>query len=70
LGIRGELLAHIKLQLFGIANPSKPSSASVQFYTSPDIPTGYELVSVLGFVSALENEDDPEYVFQSNLALD
>jgi hypothetical protein len=60
-GIRGELNAQIKLQFFGNINPFKDSSAGVQFYSSPLIPLGYQVVQVLGFVSALENQDDPEY---------
>jgi hypothetical protein len=62
LGIRGELNAQIKLQFFGNKNPFKDSSAGVQFYTTPSIPFGFQTEHVFGFVSAITNQDDPEYV--------
>jgi hypothetical protein len=62
-GIRGELNAQIKLQFFGNMNPFKDSSAGVQFFSTPVVPTGFFVEKILGFVSALDNEDDPEYVF-------
>ncbi|KAJ3271763.1 hypothetical protein HDV01_006371 [Terramyces sp. JEL0728] len=66
LGIRGELKAQIKLQFFGDINPFKDSSAGVQFFSTPILPPGYQVVSILGFVSALDNEDDPEYHWTDN----
>ncbi|KAJ3324791.1 hypothetical protein HDV06_006099 [Boothiomyces sp. JEL0866] len=66
LGIRGELKAQIKLQFFGDINPFKDSSAGVQFFSTPILPPGYQIVSILGFVSALDNEDDPEYHWTDN----
>ncbi|KAJ1332736.1 hypothetical protein BSLG_008365 [Batrachochytrium salamandrivorans] len=66
LGVRGELNAQVKLQLFGDINPFKDSSAGVQFFTVPTPPPNYQIVSVLGFVSALDNEDDPEYHWSDN----
>jgi hypothetical protein len=62
MGIRGELNAQIKLQFFGNKNPFKLSSAGVQFFTSPCAPPGFQLLSVLGFVSSFNSQDDPEYV--------
>jgi hypothetical protein len=61
-GVRGELNAQVRLQFFGDINPFKDSSAGVQFYSGSNVPPNYQIVSVLGFVSALDNEDDPEYV--------
>jgi hypothetical protein len=69
-GIRGELNAQIKLQFFGNMNPFKDSSAGVEFFSTPVVPHGYFVEKVLGFVTALDNEDDPEYVILIHLALD
>jgi hypothetical protein len=60
--VRGELNAQVKLQFFGDINPFKDSSAGVQFFTLNTVPSTHQIVSVLGFVSAIDNEDDPEYV--------
>ncbi|KAJ3363981.1 hypothetical protein HDU91_002785 [Kappamyces sp. JEL0680] len=60
-GIRGELNAQVKIQFFGNINPFKDSSAGVQFFSSPVVPPQFQIVSILGFVSAIQNEDDPEY---------
>ena len=62
MGVRGEINAQIRLQFFGDINPFKDSSAGVQFYSSSSIPPNYTISSILGFVSAVDNEDDPEYV--------
>jgi hypothetical protein len=69
-GIRGELNAQIKLQFFGNMNPFKDSSAGVQFFSAPVVPTGFFVEKVLGFVTALDNEDDPEFVILIDIALD
>ena len=61
LGMRGELLAHVKLLFFGNINPFKDSSAGVQFFSSPEVPEGFTLCKVVGLVSAIDNDDDPEY---------
>ena len=42
--------------------PSVDSSAGVQFFSTPVVPLGFQVVSVLGFVSSIQSEDDPEYV--------
>jgi hypothetical protein len=55
------LNAQVKIQFFGNINPFKDSSAGVQFFSSPIIPPSFQIVSVLGFVSAIQSEDDPEY---------
>jgi hypothetical protein len=60
-GIRGELNLQIRLQFFGDMNPFKDSSAGVQFFTSDTVPPHLHVTTVLGFVSALDNADDPEY---------
>ncbi|KAJ3035771.1 hypothetical protein HK097_004106 [Rhizophlyctis rosea] len=65
-GIRGEINCQIKLQFFGDVNPFKDSSAGVQFFNSTALPTTFHVVSVLGFVSALTNDDDPEYHWSDN----
>lgn len=65
-GVRGELHATIKLQFFGDINPFKDSSAGVQFYSTTTLPPNYYISSVLGFVSALETEEDPEYHWADN----
>ncbi|KAJ3224779.1 hypothetical protein HK099_007898 [Clydaea vesicula] len=65
-GIRGELNAQVKLQYFGDINPFKDSSTSVQFFSINSIPSTYQAVSLLGFVSALDSADDPEYHWSDN----
>ena len=66
MGVRGELNAQIKLQFFGDINPFKDSSAGVQFFSSNSIPVTHQIISVLGFVSSIDNEDDPEYHWADN----
>ncbi len=61
-GIRGEINLQIRLQFFGDMNPFKDSSAGVQFYSTDSLPSNIRISAVLGFVSTLDNEDDPEYV--------
>ncbi|KAJ3090649.1 hypothetical protein HK102_003097 [Quaeritorhiza haematococci] len=65
-GVRGELNLQVKLQFFGDINPFKDSSAGVQFFTVTRLPPTYHVVSVLGFVGALDTEDDPEYHWSDN----
>ncbi|KAJ3174916.1 hypothetical protein HDU87_006582 [Geranomyces variabilis] len=65
-GARGELNVQVRLQFFGDVNPFKDSSAGVQFYTMTSLPPNMNVVGVLGFVSALDNEDDPEYHWSDN----
>ncbi|KND04384.1 uncharacterized protein SPPG_00115 [Spizellomyces punctatus DAOM BR117] len=65
-GARGELNVQVRLQFFGDVNPFKDSSAGVQFYTMTSLPPNVNVVAVLGFVSALDNEDDPEYHWSDN----
>ncbi|KAI9007389.1 hypothetical protein BC832DRAFT_610651 [Gaertneriomyces semiglobifer] len=65
-GVRGELSVQVRLQFFGDINPFKDSSAGVQFHTMTAIPPGLSVASVLGFVNALEVEDDPEYHWSDN----
>ncbi|KAI8930309.1 hypothetical protein BC831DRAFT_502422 [Entophlyctis helioformis] len=66
LGVRGEVNVQVKLHMFGDANPFKDSSAGVQFFTVSTLPPNYQIVSVLGFVSALDYQDDPEYHWSDN----
>ena len=66
LGLRGELNVQVKLQMFGDINPFKDSSAGVQFFTLSAAPETHQVVSVLGFVSTLDREDDPEYHWTDN----
>nr|KAJ3418010.1 hypothetical protein HK105_000483 [Polyrhizophydium stewartii] len=66
LGVRGEVNAQVKLQLFGDINPFKDSSAGVQFFTVSEPPPNYQIVAVRGFVNALDHEDDPEYHWSDN----
>ncbi|KAJ3290886.1 hypothetical protein HK104_006469 [Borealophlyctis nickersoniae] len=65
-GIRGDINVQIRLQFFGDINPFKDSSAGVQFFTMTSLPTTFSVVSVLGFVNAVTNEDDPEYHWSDN----
>ncbi|KAJ3037922.1 hypothetical protein HDV00_001200 [Rhizophlyctis rosea] len=65
-GIRGEINCQIKLQFFGDINPFKDSSAGVQFFNLSSLPSTFHVVSSLGFVSALMNDDDPEYHWSDN----
>ncbi|KAI9103092.1 hypothetical protein DFS34DRAFT_351995 [Phlyctochytrium arcticum] len=65
-GVRGELNVQVRLQFFGDVNPFKDSSAGVQFYSTTAVPPTVTIVSILGFVSALDNDDDPEYHWSDN----
>ncbi|KAJ3023011.1 hypothetical protein HKX48_004634 [Thoreauomyces humboldtii] len=65
-GARGELNVQVRLQFFGDVNPFKDSSAGVQFYTMTSLPPNLHVIAVLGFVSALDTEDDPEYHWSDN----
>ncbi|KAJ3105317.1 hypothetical protein HDU97_008214 [Phlyctochytrium planicorne] len=64
-GIRGEMNIQVKLQFFGDGNRFSDSSAGVQFFSLPR-PSPYPIAAVLGFVSAIDIEDDPEYHWVDN----
>ncbi|KAJ3415693.1 hypothetical protein HDV05_004371 [Chytridiales sp. JEL 0842] len=65
-GVRGEMNLQVKLQFFGDGNRFSDSSAGVQFFSMPCIPPTYHVSAVLGFVSTLDSEDDPEYHWADN----
>ncbi|KAJ3288689.1 hypothetical protein HDU79_004648 [Rhizoclosmatium sp. JEL0117] len=65
-GICGEILITVKLNFFGDSNQYSDSSTAVQFFTTPAVPPMYIVTGVLGYVSTLEREDDPEYHWADN----
>ncbi|KAJ3333792.1 hypothetical protein HDU76_003606 [Blyttiomyces sp. JEL0837] len=65
-GVRGEMNIQVKLQFFGDSNRFSDSSAGVQFFTSPCVPVTHYVTTVLGFVSSLDKDDDPEYHWADN----
>lgn len=65
-GICGELKIQVKLQFFGDVNPFKDSSAGVQFFTIGTLPPNVKITRIMGYVSALETEDDPEHHWSDN----
>ncbi|KAI8610786.1 hypothetical protein BC830DRAFT_1069490, partial [Chytriomyces sp. MP71] len=65
-GICGEIFITVKINFFGDTNRYSDSSTAVQFFTSPAVPANYVVTSVLGFVSIIEREDDPEYHWADN----
>ncbi|KAJ3249125.1 hypothetical protein HDU78_007087 [Chytriomyces hyalinus] len=65
-GICGEIFITVKIEFFGDTNRYADSSTAVQFFTSPSVPINYVVTNVLGFVSIIEREDDPEYHWADN----
>lgn len=65
-GIRGELNVQVRIQFFGDNNPLKDSSAGVQFFSIKSMPRVYGISGVVGFVSGLESDDDPEFHWSDN----
>lgn len=59
-GIRGEINVVVKVTLFADHNRFRHSSCGVRFFYS-DVPNGYRLEAILGFVDELLVNDDPEY---------
>jgi hypothetical protein len=60
-GIQGSLYVVVKLQFIGNDNPFRDSSAGVQFFSSSNLsPSEFIIEDVLGFVTDLVVEDDPE----------
>lgn len=51
----------VKIQLFGDLSPFKDSSPGIQFFSMTRLPSTHKLETICGFVSALENVNDPEY---------
>ncbi|RXG51440.1 C2 domain-containing protein 5 [Armadillidium vulgare] len=60
-GIRGEVNILVKVDLFSDFNKFRQSSCGVQFFFSPEIPSGFRCNSIIGFVEELVVNDDPEY---------
>lgn len=60
-GIQGQLHVIIKIDLFSDANKFRNSSCGVRIFCTAEVPEGYELVGMLGFVEELEVNEDPEY---------
>ncbi|KAJ3030028.1 UNVERIFIED_CONTAM: hypothetical protein HDU68_010377 [Siphonaria sp. JEL0065] len=65
-GICGEIFITVKLQFFGDTNQYSDSSSAIQFFTTPAVPPTYIVTKVNGYVSALQQEDDPEYHWADN----
>ncbi|XP_060064519.1 C2 domain-containing protein 5-like, partial [Ylistrum balloti] len=60
-GIRGELNVIVKVELFSDFNKFRQSSCGVQFFSTAEVPCGYRLQMIHGFVEELVVNDDPEY---------
>ncbi|XP_052800136.1 C2 domain-containing protein 5-like isoform X3 [Mya arenaria] len=60
-GIRGDLNVIVKIDLFSDFNKFRQSSCGIQFFCTPEVPAGYRLQYVHGFVEELVVNDDPEY---------
>jgi len=59
-GIRGEINVVVKVTSFPDVNRFRQSSCGIRFFYS-DVPNGYRLDAILGFVDELLVNDDPEY---------
>ncbi|XP_060570762.1 C2 domain-containing protein 5-like [Ruditapes philippinarum] len=60
-GIRGDLNVLVKIDLFSDFNKFRQSSCGIQFFCTAEVPSGYRLQYVHGFVEELVVNDDPEY---------
>ncbi|CAG2224987.1 C2 domain-containing protein 5 [Mytilus edulis] len=60
-GIRGELNIIVRVELFTDVNKFRQSSCGVQFFSTAEVPSGYRLQIIHGFVEELVVNDDPEY---------
>jgi len=60
-GIRGEVNITVKVELFSDLNRFRESSCGVHFFTTGEVPEGYRLQCLPGFVEELVANDDPEY---------
>ncbi|XP_045174900.2 C2 domain-containing protein 5-like isoform X1 [Mercenaria mercenaria] len=60
-GIRGDLNVLVKIELFSDFNKFRQSSCGIQFFCTAEVPSGYRLQYVHGFVEELVVNDDPEY---------
>ncbi|KAL5112307.1 hypothetical protein TcWFU_006386 [Taenia crassiceps] len=60
-GIRGEINLAVRVDLFPEACRLRFSSLGVRFFFSSSIPSGYRVISLIGFVRELVMNDDPEH---------
>jgi len=60
-GVRGELNLIVKVELFSDLNKFRQSSCGVHFFSTSEVPEGYKLHNLPGFVEELVVNDDPEY---------
>lgn len=60
-GIRGDVNIIVKIDLFSDFNKFRQSSCGVQFFCTAEVPYGYRLQFLHGFVEELVVNDDPEY---------
>ncbi|XP_048766244.1 C2 domain-containing protein 5-like isoform X2 [Ostrea edulis] len=60
-GIRGELNIIVKVDLFSDVNKFRQSSCGIQFFSTAEVPAGYRMQIINGFVEELVVNDDPEY---------
>ncbi|XP_062605491.1 C2 domain-containing protein 5-like isoform X6 [Saccostrea cucullata] len=60
-GIRGELNLIVKVDLFSDVNKFRQSSCGIQFFSTAEVPSGYRMQVINGFVEELVVNDDPEY---------
>ncbi|XP_013077805.1 C2 domain-containing protein 5-like isoform X4 [Biomphalaria glabrata] len=60
-GLRGELNVQVRVELFSDFNKFRQSSCGIQFFCSCEVPCGWRIQSILGFVEELVVNDDPEY---------
>ena len=60
-GIRGELNVQVRVELFNDFNKFRQSSCGIKFFCTCEVPAGWYVQSMLGFVEELVVNDDPEY---------
>ncbi|XP_059179627.1 C2 domain-containing protein 5-like [Physella acuta] len=60
-GLRGELNIQVRVELFSDFNKFRQSSCGIQFFCTCEVPSGWRIQGILGFVEELVVNDDPEY---------
>jgi len=60
-GIRGELNVQVRVELFTDFNKFRQSSCGIQLFCTSEVPSGWRIQSMLGFIEELVVNDDPEY---------
>ncbi|RUS91136.1 hypothetical protein EGW08_001049 [Elysia chlorotica] len=60
-GLRGELSIQVRVELFSDFNKFRQSSCGVQLFCSCEVPSGWRIQAMLGFIEELVVNDDPEH---------